>query len=107
MLKQLEVANALSKNVVEVSLVWWIVDKLKMGAPSVVWNAKNTIIALLPTNRWGRADLVVCQKGWDTRADFLVIKSLMVLSAQLKNGLFSDEIEENYVNQSRRKVPPW
>ncbi len=72
----------LSKNVVEVSLVWWIVDKLKMGTPSVVaGNAKNAISRFTTTNEWKEWTLSGCQRMGHA-SNFLVIKSLMVLSAQ-------------------------
>ena len=86
----------MSKSVVEVSLVWWIVDKLKMGIPSVVaGNAKSAIIALLPNERVEERTLVVVKKD-GTREQFSRDKIFngIIRSAQ-KRPVSSDEIEEN------------
>ncbi len=60
------------------------VDKLKMGTPSVVaGNAKNAIIALLPTNEW-KSDPSGCQRST------FVIKIFNGIIRSAQNGLFSN-----------------
>ena len=84
--------------------MWWIVDKLKMG--NTIRRRRECEECHYRFTTYERVEertLVVVKKD-GTREQFSRDKSLMVLSAQLKNGLFLVTKSKKIVNRIEQKV---